>query len=95
VKSLFLQYEAVINPRNKWAETAQMIRVLPSELRVFALVIEGYLYKDVADILHIKPQSVKNLMQSFTNKIGVKNNTQALVLALKMNLIKIKVKSPK
>lgn len=62
------------------------------ELEVFALVTEGYTNKEIAQILKIKHQSVKNHMHSFTKKLKVKNNAQALIIALHLKLIRVRAK---
>jgi DNA-binding CsgD family transcriptional regulator len=89
-----IQYKVEINSSYDWAEEAKALNVSHSELEVFALVTEGYSYKEVAQILKIKHQSVKNHMQHFTNKLNVKNNAQALVIALHLNLVKVRGKTP-
>ncbi len=77
----------IINPSYEWREDAKELGISHRELEVFALVTEGYNNKEVADILHIKHQSVKNHMHHFTNKLGVKNAGQAVIVALHKKLI--------
>ena len=81
-----------INPSYEWAEDAQNLGISHRELEVFALVAEGYTNKEVAQILHIKHQSVKNHIHKFTKKLEVKNKTQALIMALHLKLIKVRAK---
>lgn len=85
-----IRYKVEINPSYEWLGDAENLGISHRELEVFALVIEGYTNKEVAEILHIKHQSVKNHMHHFTKKLGVKNGSQAVVIALSMNLIKWK-----
>ena len=44
-----------------WAEGAESLGISHRELEVFALVAEGYNNKEVAEILHIKHQSVATM----------------------------------
>ena len=92
--SIPVQYKVDINPSYEWSEEAQALNISHRELEVFALVTEGYKNKEIAQILKIKHQSVKTHMHNFTKKLGVKNNTQALVIALHMKLITVRAKTP-
>jgi DNA-binding CsgD family transcriptional regulator len=92
-KSMPIQYKIDINPSYEWAEEAQALNISHRELEVFALVTEGYSNKEIAQILKIKHQSVKNHMHNFTSKLGVKNNAQALIIALNLKLIKARGKT--
>ena len=87
-KSLDIIYKVGINPSYEWLGDAENLGISHRELEVFALVTEGYTNKEVAEILHIKHQSVKNHMHKFTKKLGVKNCSQAVVIAMSLNLIK-------
>jgi len=88
-----IQYKVDINPSYEWPEEAHSFNISHRELEVFALVTEGYSNKETAQILKIKHQSVKNHMHSFTKKLGVKNNAQALIIALHLKLIKVRAKT--
>ena len=94
MSSIPIQYKVDINPSYEWAEEASNLNISHRELEVFALVTEGYKNKEIAQILKIKHQSVKTHVHNFTKKIGVKNNTQALIIALHLKLIKVRVKTP-
>ena len=76
------------------SEDTQALNISHRELEVFALVTEGYKNKEIAQTLKIKHQSVKTHMHNFTKKIGVKNNTQALIIALHLKLISVRAKMP-
>jgi len=78
-----------IKPSYEWKEDAKDAGISHSELEIFALVIKGYKYKEIAEIMNITHQSVKNHMHNFLKKLKVKNGSQALVLAIAKNLIKI------
>ena len=85
-----IRYKVEINPSYEWSEDARELGISHRELEVFALIAEGYKNKEVAEILHIKEQSVKNHMQHFKKKLGVKKDIQATIIALHKNLIKMR-----
>lgn len=81
-----------INPSYEWSEDAQKLGISHRELEVLALVSEGYTNKEVAIILDIKHQSVKNHMHHLQKKLGVKSAAGALIIALQMNLIRLRAR---
>lgn len=81
-----------INPSYEWQEDAREVGISHRELEVFALVVKGYNNKEIAEILNIKHQSVKNHLHNFYKKLGVRNSAQALALAIGKNLIKVEHK---
>ena len=85
-----IRYKIEINPSYEWSEDAQRLGISHRELEVFALVTEGYTNKEVAEILKIKHQSVRNHRHHFNRKLGVKNSGQAVVIAMYKNLIKMR-----
>jgi DNA-binding CsgD family transcriptional regulator len=85
-----LRYKVEINPSYEWAKGMEESGISHRELEVFALVVEGYKNSEVAEILHIKYQSVKNHIHHFTQKLGVKNSFLAMIIALEKRLIKVR-----
>ena len=85
-----VQYKVDINPSYEWVEEAQGLGISHRELEVLALVVEGYKNKEIAQILKIQHQSVKNHLQHLFKKLNVKNNTQAYIIALNMKLIRMR-----
>jgi len=85
-----VRYKVDINPSYEWAKEVEDLGISHRELEVLALVIEGYKNKEIAQILKIKHQSVKNHLQHMYKKLNVKNNTQAYIIALNLNLIKMR-----
>jgi len=85
-----VQYKVDINPSYEWAKEAEELGISHRELEVLALVVEGYKNKEIAGILKIQHQSVKNHLQHIYKKLNVRNSTQAYVIALNMNLIKMR-----
>lgn len=84
------QWKVDIKPSYEWSEKAKEVGVSHRELEVLALVVEGYKNKEIAQILKIQHQSVKNHLQHLFKKLDVKNSTQAYIIALNLNLIKIR-----
>ena len=85
-----IQYKVDINPSYEWTEEARELNVSHRELEALALVVEGYKNKEIAQILKINHQSVKNHLQHLFKKLHVMNSTQAYIIALQMNLIKMR-----
>ena len=76
----------------EWVPEAESLNVSHRELEVLALVVEGYKNKEIAEILKIQHQSVKNHLQHLFKKLDVKNNTQAYIIALNLNMIRMRSK---
>jgi len=89
-----IKYKVDINPSYEWSEKTGGLNVSHRELEVLALVVEGYKNKEIAQILEINHQSVKNHLQHLFKKLDVKNSTQAYIIALQMNLIKMRSTMP-
>lgn len=85
-----VKYKVDINPSYEWAKEAESLGISHRELEVLALVVEGYKNKEIADILKIQHQSVKNHLQHIYKKLNVKNSTQAYIIAVNLNLIKMR-----
>ena len=85
-----IQYKVDINPSYEWAREAESLGISHRELEVLALVVEGYKNKEIAQILKIQHQSVKNHLQHIYKKLNVKNSTQAYIIAVNLNLIKMR-----
>ena len=87
-----IEKKVEINPSYEWSEDAQKLGISHRELEVLALVSEGYTNKEVAHILDIKYQSVKNHMQHLQKKLDVRNANEALIVSLQMNLIRLRTR---
>lgn len=85
-----IQYKVGINPSYEWAKEAEGLGISHRELEVLTLVVEGYKNKEIAQILKIQHQSVKNHLQHIYKKLNVKNSTQAYIIALNLKLIKMR-----
>lgn len=80
-----------INPSYEWSEKARELGISHRELEVLGLVVEGYKNKEIAQVLRIQHQSVKNHLQHLLKKLDVKNSTQAYIIALNLNVIRMRV----
>lgn len=94
MKELEIQYKVDINPSYEWSEEARELNVSHRELEVLGLVVEGYKNKEIARILRIQHQSVKNHVQHLFKKLGVRNSVQAYVIALHLNLVRMRARIP-
>ncbi len=83
--------KVTINPSYEWDEEAKKLNVSHRELEVFALLMDGHDNKEVAQILDIQYQSVKNHIFSLYKKLKAKNMAQATKLLLFGNFIKTEI----
>lgn len=84
-----LKIKVTINPSYEWGKYAKEAGISHRELEILSLVLQGYDNKEIAKILDIQHQSVKNHMYHFMKKLNVKNGAQAYVIAILENLISI------
>jgi DNA-binding CsgD family transcriptional regulator len=80
-----------INPSYEWDGDVKSLNVSHRELEVFALLVDGHDNKEIAQILGIQYQSVKNHISSLYKKLKAKNMAQAMKLLLFGNFIKVEV----
>lgn len=86
-----LPFKIIINPSYEWVEDAKLMGVSHRELEVFALQMDGHNNKEIAQILGIQHQSVKNHVFSLYKKLNAKNMGQAMFILLFNNFIKTEV----
>lgn len=96
--NLLARVEAVLR-RCQWQKEAQPkaekalnkdvnIEILtPKEKEVLALVAKGASNQDIADKLCVRDVTVKTHLNSVFKKLKVTNRTQAVLLAIEMNLV--------
>jgi DNA-binding NarL/FixJ family response regulator len=71
-------------------ETATFISPLtPRETEILNYMAQGYLNKQIADILNVSEQTIKNHVTSILRKLNANARTQAVILAIKKGLITI------
>ncbi len=78
-----------INPKYEWQEDARNMGISHRELEVLELIAQGYNNQQIADILQIQYQSVKNHTYHLNNKLGAENSAQALLLAFGKKLLEL------
>ena len=59
------------------------------QLEVLNAVTRGFTNADIADILHISPDAVKQHIISICTKLGAANRSEAVAIALRKHLLKI------
>ena len=96
--NLLARVEAVLR-RSKWQQEAQpkaektlnkdinIDALTPKEKEVLALVAKGASNQEIADKLFVRDMTVKTHLNSIFKKLKVTNRTQAVLLAMQMNLI--------
>ena len=85
------EYGLTINPRSKWSESAKAAKVSIRELEILILHSEGKANEEIAEILDIKYQTVKNMLYSLNKKLEASTNAQALMKAISENLLKVNI----
>jgi len=61
-------------------------QLTPSQIKVLILLTEGEASKTIADVMGITEATVKAHLTTIYKKLGVKNRTQAVIVANQMNL---------
>ena len=96
--NLLARVEAVLR-RSKWQQEAQpkaektlnkdinIDALTPKEKEVLALVAKGASNQEIADKLFVRDVTLKTHLNSIFKKLKVTNRTQAVLLAMQMNLI--------
>ena len=96
--NLLARIEAVLR-RSKWQSESQgkkevelntnseIDALTPKEKEALALVAKGASNQEIADKLFVRDVTVKTHLNSIFKKLKVSNRTQAVLLAMQMNLI--------
>ena len=61
----------------------------PRETEILGYIAQGYLNKQIADVLNVSEQTVKNHVTSILRKLNANARTQAVVVAIKKGLVSI------
>jgi DNA-binding NarL/FixJ family response regulator len=71
-------------------EAASFISPLtPRETEILNYMAQGYLNKQIADVLNVSEQTIKNHITSILRKLNANARTQAVIVAIKKGLITI------
>ena len=71
-------------------EAASFISPLtPRETEILDYMAQGYLNKQIADVLNVSEQTIKNHITSILRKLNANARTQAVIVAIKKGLITI------
>ena len=81
------QKEASGNQEKKLNKDVNMDALTPKEKEVLALVAKGASNQEIADKLYVRDVTVKTHLNSIFKKLKVTNRTQAVLLAMEVNLI--------
>ena len=79
----------VFNPKSGWTGKAKSQPITYREMHVLMLAAQGYSNKEISELLDIAYQTVKNNFHRLMKKLGAKNNTHALLLAMQSGMIAI------
>ena len=83
--------QALISPRSTAAAPAQRLArhepLTDRELEILRLLAGGYANREIADVLHLAPGTVKNHVSSILLKLGVRDRTRAVLRALDLGLL--------
>lgn len=81
----------VFNPKAGWVGQAKSKPITYRELHILMMSAQGYTNKDIAEVLGIAYQTVKNNFYRLMKKLGAKNSAHALLLAMQSGLISIEI----
>ena len=81
------QAEAAVKTEKKINKDVNIDALTPKEKEVLALVAKGASNQEIADKLCVQDVTVKTHLNSIFKKLKVSNRTQAVLLALEINLL--------
>ncbi len=81
------QKEASGSSEKKLNKDVNLDALTPKEKEVLALVAKGASNQEIADKLYVRDVTVKTHLNSIFKKLKVTNRTQAVLLAMEVNLI--------
>ena len=87
------EYGLSINPRSKWTKSSKQAKVSVRELEILILHSEGKSNEEIAEILDIKYQTVKNMLHSLNKKLDATTNAQAMMKAISEGLVKVNIQN--
>jgi two-component system, NarL family, nitrate/nitrite response regulator NarL len=66
---------------------AQCPPLTDDELRLWALIADGFSTTQIAGVLHVSERTVKRLTSALLRALGVANRTEAVILAIRSGLL--------
>jgi DNA-binding NarL/FixJ family response regulator len=81
------QNEKVLEKKHSINKDVNIDALTPKEKEVLALVAKGASNQEIADKLCVQDVTIKTHLNSIFKKLKVSNRTQAVLLALEINLI--------
>jgi len=81
----------VFKPEDGWSGVSKSEPLTIRETFILGLAAQGYKNTEIAEILGVKYQTVKNSFHKLTQKLGAKNNVHALKIAIQSGLMKIEM----
>jgi two-component system nitrate/nitrite response regulator NarL len=79
--------KSLADPRSRSLRTQEVACGLtPREREIAALVGQGYKYREIAEMLSISEQTVKNHLRNMFHKLGVSDRLQLALYAIQHNL---------
>ena len=82
-----VQWQKEAKPEMSLNKDVNIDALTPKEKEVLALVAKGASNQEIADKLFVRDVTVKTHLNSIFKKLKVTNRTQAVLLAMQMNLI--------
>lgn len=76
-----------LNPVSNFPRPAQIEELSDKELQILQLMASGYANKEIASALYKSEGTIKNQISSILAKMGVRDRTRAVLLALELGLI--------
>jgi len=87
------EYGLSINPRSKWSQSSKEAKVSVREVEILILHSEGKSNEEIAEILDIKYQTVKNMLHSLNRKLDATTNAQSLMKAISEGLVRVNIQN--
>ena len=83
----------VFNPKSGWTGEVRSKPITYREMHILIMASQGYSNREIAEVLGIAYQTVKNNLHRLMKKLGAGNSAHALLLAIEGGLISIEMVS--
>ena len=78
-----------LDVQERLAERASRPSLTPREVQVLELIAEGMRNREIAEVLHLSEETVEVHVKNIRTKLGVKDRTAAVNVAIKRGIIHI------